>query len=124
MHNLKAGIAVIGGRNNQIGTAAGGNTVTGNGQDGVYVSGNVAGTVVQGNVINQNAGNGVTLGAARKLIVGGSATGAGNLITMNLSYGVYAFGVCTGSVVQGNVILANAQGNVNLTNSHGITYIP
>ncbi len=124
LHNLKAGIAVVGGRNNQIGTAGGGNTVTGNGQDGVFVSGDVAGTVVQRNVINQNAGSGVTIGAARKLIVGGSATGAGNLITMNLSYGVYAYGVCTGTVVQGNLILVNAQGNVNLTNSHGITYIP
>jgi putative cofactor-binding repeat protein len=37
---------------------------------------------------------------------------------------LYAYGLCAGSVVQGNVIEANAQGNVNLTESRGIEYIP
>ena len=42
----------------------------------------------------------------------------------NQGYGLYARGGCNGSVVQGNTIAANGQGNVNLTNSRGITYVP
>ena len=103
----------------------------GNGQDGVYVTGVVTGTQVQDNAISGNAGDGVTLVKARKVTIGGNTSGAGsqiahqgNRIVTNQGYGLYALGVCTGSVVQGNMIVANAQGNVNLTNSRGITYIP
>ncbi len=49
---------------------------------------------------------------------------AGNSIVGNQGYGLYAYGLCTGSVVQANVIVANAQGNVNPTKSRGIRYIP
>jgi hypothetical protein len=41
-----------------------------------------------------------------------------------MRYGLYAVGVCSGSVVEANGIVANAQGNVNLSKSTGITYIP
>ena len=120
----KPGSWCIAGRNNLIGSATAGNTITGNGQHGVYVTGDVTGTQVQGNEISGNAGNGVMLASARKLTIGGSSSGAGNGIVGNQGYGLYAFGVCTGSVVQANVIVANAEGNVNLTNSRGIKYIP
>ena len=111
--------AVTAGRSRpQIGSSSG------NGQPGVYVTGVVRGTKVEGNAISNNTGDGVMLYKARRLMVGGSSAGSGNGIVANRSYGLYALGGCNGSVVQGNVIVANAQGNVNLTQSRGITYIP
>lgn len=110
--------AVTAGRRTQIGSSSG------NGQPGVYVTGVVRGTKVEGNAISNNTGDGVMLYKARRLMVGGSSVGSGNGIVANRNYGLYALGGCNGSVVQGNVIVANAQGNVNLTQSRGITYIP
>ncbi len=71
-----------------------------------------------------NAGNGVTISRAKRLTVGGSNSGAGNQIIANQGYGIAASGLCTGTVVQANVIAANSLGNVNFTRSRGITYIP
>ena len=93
----------------------------------------VRGNVVLGNAISGNAGDGVagSSGPGRTTIGGnhtggGSqlAAGQGNRIIINQGYGLYALGGCNGSIVQGNTISANGQGNVNLTNSRGITYIP
>lgn len=66
----------------------------------------------------------MTIIQAKRLAVGGSASAAGNQIIANLGYGVASSGLCTGTVVQSNVIAANSLGNVNLTGSPGITYIP
>jgi trimeric autotransporter adhesin len=117
-------VAAIAARNNLIGSAAAGKTIAGNRQDGLYITGVVTGTQVQGNEISGNTGNGVMLAGAQRLTIGGNSSGAGNVIVGNQSYGVLAYGVCSDTVVQANVIVANAQGNVNLTKSHGITYIP
>jgi hypothetical protein len=115
---------VVGGQNNQIGLPTGGNIITDNGQDGLYVSGVLTGTEAEGNLIGSNTGNGVTLASARGVMIGGSSTGAGNRIVNNQGFGVYASGLSTGSVVEKNVIAANIAGNVNLTKASGITYIP
>ncbi len=123
-NNSGAGVVVIAGRNNLIGSATAGNTIVGNGGDGLDISGVVTGTRVQGNEINTNAGNGVMLDQAQGVTIGGSFSGAGNGIVGNQGYGLYAYGLCAGSVVQENVIVANAKGNVNLTKSRGIKYIP
>ena len=123
-NNATAGVKVIAGRNNLIGSATAGNTISGNGQDGLYVQGASNGTKAQGDQISGNTGNGVTLVTALGVTIGGSSTGAGNQIVNNQGYGVYASGVSSGTVVQQNVIAANSAGNVNLTNSSGITYIP
>jgi hypothetical protein len=90
------------------------------------------GNAVLGNSISGNAGDGVRLVRARKTNIGGNnpgpgsqaTAGQGNQIVVNRGYGLYALGACNGSVVQGNTIAANAQGNVNLTHSRGITYVP
>ncbi|WZO97873.1 right-handed parallel beta-helix repeat-containing protein [Isosphaeraceae bacterium EP7] len=100
------------------------NLIRKNGGDGVVVAGHSAGTRVLGNEIGDNAGNGVTLAAARKVNIGGSVPGSGNQIVGNRRYGLLAFGNNHGTVVQRNVIAANASGNVNLTKASGITYIP
>jgi parallel beta-helix repeat protein len=120
----QGGISLTASRNNVIGSPTVGNTITDNGRYGVYVTGTVTGTRVQGNAITTSGSDGVMLAQAKRLMLGGSDAGAGNPIVLNQGFGLYAYGVCTGSVVQANTIVANGQGNVNLTNSKGITYIP
>jgi hypothetical protein len=74
----------------------------------------------------------VMLAEAWRVEIGGNSSGAGNQIVANpgnqivsnQGYGLEALGVCTGSVVQGNTIAANTQGNVDLSKSTGVTYIP
>lgn len=119
-----AAIAVFAGRSNLIGNAAAGNTLTGNGLDGLYLTGDLAGTLVMGNQIDGNAANGVTLKGTRGLTVGGNPAGSGNDIVGNLGIGLFAEGLCTGTLVQANRIVANAQGNVDLARSRGIRFIP
>ena len=114
------------------GNAVLGNVIGSGAQYGLFITGVVTGTEVQGNAISGNTTNGVMLVKARKLTIGGNSSGdgnqvvgnQGNQIVGNQGYGLYALGVCTGSLVQGNVIAANTQGNVDLTRSRGITYIP
>ena len=113
--NAGSGVVVIAGRNDQIGSATAGNTIAGNGQAGLYATGNLSGTLAQGNQITGNAGDGVTLVKARGVTIGGNPPGTGNQIVGNLGYGLDVSGVKTGSVVKGNVIAANAKGNVKLT---------
>jgi hypothetical protein len=90
----------------------------------VYITGLVKGTRVQGNMISTNASDGVVLACAQSVLVGGGGVGEGNSVVQNHGYGLYAHGVCVASVVQSNTIVANTQGNVNLSNAKGITYIP
>ncbi len=123
-NNAGGGVILSGGWNNQIGVANAGNTIADNGQNGVVIGGNVMGTSVQGNLINGNASNGVVLNQACRVTIGGAIPGAGNAIVGNLGYGLLAFGRNGGSVVRGNVIAGNVKGNVNLTNSRGVVYIP
>jgi trimeric autotransporter adhesin len=124
LNNSGGGVVVFAGQNNVIGSAGAGNTIEGNGLNGLSISGLVTGTRVQGNTISGNAGNGVALSKARFLTIGGSTPGSGNVITGNPGYGLFALGVCSGTLVKGNAIVANTKGNVNLTGSRGIPYIP
>ncbi len=102
-----------------------------NGGTGVSIRSS-RGDAVIGDAISANVGNGLTLFKARGATIGGNfalsssqaLTGQGNKILINQGYGLYALGNCDGTVVQGNTIAANAQGNVNLTRSRGIRYIP
>ncbi len=83
-----------------------------------------SGDKVFGNEIMSNAGNGVTIIGSHNATVGASASGSGNEIVTNGGFGLEAAGVCTGTVVQSNMIAANSEGNVNLTKSRGVTYMP
>jgi trimeric autotransporter adhesin len=139
--------------NTNLGTNLGGTGDYGNDLGGIYVSAPKASTTIGGadapfaNVINDsggagviirrsrgnkvvdteitgNAGNGVTVISSPRLTVGGSDSGDGNQIVGNSGYGLLATGVCTGTVVQANLMAANTQGKVNLTNARGVIYIP
>jgi len=107
-----SGVAVIGTNNTIGGTAAGArNVVSGNHGDGIeFVSGNF----VQGNFIGTDAtgtkavGNLIGVSPGDNCTVGGTADGAGNVISGNHSYGVGITG--SGDLVQGNFIGTDATG--------------
>jgi titin len=120
----------VGASNTTVGgTAPGaGNLISGNGSEGVYLSG-VTGLVVQGNFIGTDAtgtvavangynGNGdgliVSFGGSG-IVIGGSAPGAGNVISGNHRYGVNLSNA-NGVTIQGNLIGTNATGTAALGN--------
>jgi uncharacterized repeat protein (TIGR01451 family)/CSLREA domain-containing protein len=112
------GVLIDGGSGNFVGgTAAGaGNTIAGNGSAGVYLF-TTTGNFVQGNLIGTNAagaaglGNldGVYIDTSTNNTIGGTAPGAGNVITGNGVVGVLVAGAGT----IGNLILSNSLFNNN-----------
>jgi hypothetical protein len=123
-NNTGGGVMIMAGQMELIGTPTAGNMIAGNGHDGLFVKGDAATTEIMGNTIISSNGDGVELVKAKRVTIGGSTSGAGNPIIANQGYGLLAYGSCSGSLVQANLIAANAKGNVNLSKSRGITYIP
>ncbi len=132
--NHFAGIQIFGGaQSNLIGgyTATARNIISGNNIQGISVSdANTSGNVIAGNYIGLNPagtaamGNGTAgvnfFGGATGNIVGGSVSGAGNLISGNSAQGVLMQDTGTGgNYVQGNVIGLNAAGNAAVANGSG-----
>jgi parallel beta-helix repeat protein len=122
--------------NNTIGgTAAGsGNVISGNGGDGILITGSgTAANIVEGNHIGTDAtgetaipnstqtsalGAGVFVLGSPDNQIGGTAPGAGNLISGNANYGVFIDGItATGNRIQGNLIGTDAAGTQNLGNA-------
>ncbi len=107
-----------------IGTNFNATAALGNRLGGVYIGPGSSSNVIGGtsaalqDKIFFNGGNGVTINSS----VGNAILG--DQIAANFGYGVYAIGVCSGSVVAGNLISFNALGDVNLAKSHGVSYIP
>lgn len=122
--NAGCGVAVNGGRSNQIGGRFIGNTISNNAQTGVYVTGLLPLTSIQGNQITSNGGDGITLFAARMLLVGGIASGGGNWVTGNHGFGLAAYGPGYGSVLWNNLIFANTRGDIDLSHSQGVIVVP
>lgn len=90
-----------------------GNRVTGAYQ-GLYATGEVAGTRVVGNMFIANT-SGVVLDAVTDLEFGN-----GNQVRSNPAFGIYVGGICTGSAVQGNTLVENAVG-VYLDQGRGVS---
>lgn len=121
------GIALINSANNVIGgtTTAARNVISGNQASGVEINGNS--NVVQGNFIGTNAAGtaelrnsgGVTIFSSQftNNLIGGTAAGAGNLISGN-GTGVSANG--NNTTVQGNLIGTNAAGTAAIPNNTGV----
>jgi hypothetical protein len=106
------------------------NVISGNGDDGVGISGNLAtDNQVQGNLVGTdengtadlgNGNDGVEISSgADDNTVGGTVTGARNVISGNGDDGVEIIGglLATGNEVQGNLIGTNITGNAALGNS-------
>jgi len=130
----KVGVYLVQALTNQIGgtTAAARNIIAGNDTYGVQFTGSATqGNQFQGNWVGLNV-NGVALangvgvridGSAHDNTLGGTATGAGNVIGGNSLYGVQVDGATTtGNVVQNNTIgsVANTSGSLSITNSASV----
>ncbi len=128
--NAWVGIDIFGGaQNNTVGGGVGArNVISGNGNDGVSISGSSPGNIVQGNSIGLNAAGaaavpnaygGVTLfGGAQGNQIGGTALGQANLIAYNLSDGVRLFDSTTfDNSIRGNSIFANSGSGIALYTS-------
>ena len=112
-NNAGGGVVVTNGKDNQIGRQGLGNTISSNGQNGLSINGDESGTKVQSNTIGTNAASGVKLVNARKATIGGRGPGLGNQVVNNGGYGVDSQGKNAGTVVVGNVVSGNGQGNTN-----------
>lgn len=132
--NVLDGIALAAPGNAVGGTSPGaGNVISGNGLpsgSGVYVDPLASGSTIQGNRIGTNAAgtaaipnafNGVQLRSANN-VVGGTAAGAGNVVSGNTTTGILITASATGNVVEANVIGTAADGTSSLGNGRdGIT---
>jgi Ca2+-binding RTX toxin-like protein len=120
--------------NNTIGgsAAAARNVISGNTSDGVVVSaagttgntiaGNYIGTDATGTAAAGNARYGVfVFGGADDTTIGGTAAGAGNVISGN-GTGVYVSGSVTNTTIRGNLIGTTAAGTAAVGNVRGVVF--
>jgi len=115
--NAANGIEIQGSGDTIGGTTSGlGNVVSGNGIDGILVASMAANNLVQGNDVGTdytgkvaiaNSGNGVEI-AATGNTVGGTASGARNIISGNSRDGVLIDSTASGNQVQGNFLGINS----------------
>jgi hypothetical protein len=108
-------------------TSAARNVISGNEEDGVYMSDSTGGHhIVQGNYIGTNkagtaalgnGGNGITAEPSGNNLIGGTTTGARNVISANAGRGVALIGPSIRvNTVQGNYIGTKADGTGDLGN--------
>jgi titin len=126
--NQRIGVYILGsGSGNTVGgtTAAARNVISGNTQNGILIGAGPGSTnnLIEGNYIGTNAagtaamsdGGGVVIQTAGNT-VGGTAAGAGNLISGNI-IGLAIEGANSGTLVAGNLIGTNAAGSAAIPNS-------
>jgi hypothetical protein len=133
--NTLLGIAISGGaQSNTIGgnTGAERNIISGNNGGGIriyngstnlnVVKGNFIGTDVNGTATLENSSRGILIDSgAQSNTIGGTAAGAGNVISGNTASGIYITGVGSdGNIIQGNIIGTDFGGTLNLGNTTGI----
>jgi len=129
--NTNEGVYLVNGpQNTTIGStlAAGRNVISGNGGNGVFLSGsdtwgnevvgNFIGTDVSGGLSVENSASGVALGpGSHDNTIGGDAAGERNLISGNGFSGVVLVGSGTNSnTIQGNFIGTDITGTIDLGN--------
>jgi len=89
--------------------------------NGLSINGTSTNTVVQGNTFDRNQ-TGVSLMSATGALVGGAATGQGNVISSEVRQGVFASGFCTGSQVVKNTFPGTAT-PYNVSASRNLTIV-
>ena len=111
--------------------AAACNVISGNNQDGVHIVSCAYDNMVEGNYIGTNVGGTAALGngqsgvaiygGASNNTVGGTVSGAGNVLSGNGSHGVYiSDSGTTGNLVVGDDIGTNASGTAAVPNYIGV----
>jgi hypothetical protein len=114
--------------NNTIGGIASGsgNLISGNPTGGVVTVNTTSGNKIQGNLIGlaadgktalPNGTNGIDLSSATGYLIGGTADGAGNVISGNKGHGVLILGGSGSNTIQGNFIGTNAAGDARRPNN-------
>jgi titin len=123
--NLEQGVKLFDAAQNTIGgtTPGAGNLISGNMQNGILISDLLStGNVVQGNRIGTqadgtgalgNQGDGVRLEGTSNNLIGGTASGAGNVIAFNTGSGVHVLSGA-GNGILGNSIFSNGQLGIKL----------
>ena len=126
--NLFSGVTIFGGNSNLVGgtTSAARNVISANKLSGVYITTNSVGNLVQGNFIGVdatganalgNAVDGISIDSASSNTVGGTTSGARNVISGNTSYGIEIYNAgATGNSIQGNYIGTAVTGQSALAN--------
>jgi titin len=95
--------------------------VMGSGTAGDILEGNYIGTDINGAAAVANTNIGVYLSGASGVTVGGTVSGAGNVISGNTTAGVYVDGnIATGNTIEGNYIGTDVSGTVALGNGIGV----
>jgi titin len=128
--NTQTGI-LLWGQDNVIGgaDAGAGNVISGNNFAGIDLGGGSKGTIIQGNYIGTDASGAVALGndlgiwfnSSADNLVGGTAAGAGNVISGNTGANIQITGLdARGNTFQGNFIGTDATGTVGLENGRPI----
>lgn len=86
------------------------------------IQGNFIGTNAAGTGALPNLSHGIQLGMATNVTIGGTATGAGNLISGNGDDGINVGGAFTfgRAIIQGNLIGTDVNGVVAIPNTNGI----
>lgn len=127
--NAQTGVYVQGAEGNTIGGSepGAGNVVSGNNYDGIDIAG-AASTVVQGNTVGLNqsgtaeVGNGFWgIGDENSpgTTIGGTASGAGNVVSGNDEGGITIAGAgSSGAIVQGNIVGLGSDGSTPLGNAY------
>jgi hypothetical protein len=122
------GLLLTNSSNNLIGgaTATTRNVISGNGTNGIEINGDT--NLIQGNFIGTNAAGTAALpnedgvlianGTSTNNVIGGTAAGAGNLISGNRDDGIFTTGA--GTTLQGNFIGTNVAGTDAIPNWSGI----
>jgi hypothetical protein len=120
------GIVILGSANTLVGgnTVSARNVVSGNSGPGIVVSGDSRDTVVSGNFIGPSAsgvaavGNsvGMVVSNALRTIVGGGASGTGNVISGNLSHGLVVAGGARNTEILCNLLGTIPSGKFALAN--------
>jgi CSLREA domain-containing protein len=131
------GASPIATNNNRIGgtAAADRNVISGNTVDGIQIEGGTGGAAsnrVEGNYIGVDVNGTADLGntsqgvavfangvgaSSTNTLVGGTAAGAGNVISGNNGHGILIGSRTTGTVVQGNKVGTNAAGTAAIPNT-------
>ncbi len=126
--NSANGIEITGNGNTVGGTtSAARNIISGNSQDGVAIDSTASGTLVIGNYIGVNvSGSSVNNGAygidafGSKNTIGGTTSGARNVISGNKTDGILLESTASSDLVQGNYIGLDPLGTTAVANSIGI----